>query len=133
MAATLAPELQVARRFRQFQNGPEHGMMRIMKRRIALFLVSLAVVLLPACSAVYADYCDKRNECLRGNDKDLDACRAITAGEEKAASTYGCVDSFDNFYECRGTGVCANGDFKASCDSQKKAYESCVENASALK
>lgn len=92
-----------------------------------------AVVVASACSDSYADYCQKRNACLGGNDADLAACYELQEGVREAAQDYSCTDQYDNYAECLGTGVCNSGNFNASCDAQKKAVESCEEAASSLR
>ncbi|CAN5127520.1 hypothetical protein BH09MYX1_BH09MYX1_50720 [soil metagenome] len=101
---------------------------------VATFIAVPALFGLTSCASLFSDYCDKRMACIGGNDKDRSACVDEIRGEEKAASDYGCSDSFDSYYECRNTtGTCNQGKFDTGCDQQNKAYDACIEAASAFR
>lgn len=104
-----------------------------MKRILAPFALLALIPLLgvTSCASLFSDYCDKRINCIGGNDKDKSACADTLRGEEKAAADYGCGDAFDAYYTCRNTNtVCSNGKFESNCDGQNKVLDDCVRAAS---
>lgn len=107
-----------------------------MKRILApfAFLTLLPILGVTSCASLFSEYCDKRMNCLGGNDKDRSACADELRGEEKAASDYGCSDQFDAYYTCRNnTATCVAGKFDTDCNAQNDSIDACIKANSATK
>ena len=98
----------------------------------ALLALSIASV---GCHSTYYSYCESRQQCEGGNDKDIDACVQSAQGEEDVASAYDCSDAFDKYVDCfKAKGSCKNGNYDLSgCSSEAQAYSSCKKAASGKK
>ena len=93
-----------------------------MKRLLApfAFLVLVPLLGVTSCASVFSEYCDKRANCIGGNDNDRAACADQLRGEEK--------------YTCRNnTAVCNAGKFTTACDTQSNALDACTKLNSATK
>jgi hypothetical protein len=107
-----------------------------MKRILApfAFLALIPLLGVTSCASLFSDYCDKKMNCIGGNDKDRSACADSLRGDEKSAADYGCSDAFDSLYTCRNnTAVCNAGKFDSSCDGQNKLLDDCIRAASATR
>jgi hypothetical protein len=90
---------------------------------------------LVGCGSEFTDYCDKRNSCYGGNDKDKNACVAEREAEKSEAEAYDCGDAFKAYADCRNTSSsCQNGSFTSgtACNGQSTALSLCKCQASHL-
>ncbi len=103
-------------------------------------LVTLAAALLVGgasvgCHSTYKDYCEQKQQCEGGNDKDIDACIEEARAQEDVASAYDCTDAYDKYADCyKVKGACKNGKFDLSaCSAEGTAYFTCNNAASGRK
>ena len=58
--------------------------------------------------------CEQQQDCIGGNDKDLEACIATYDYVEDMSSEVGCGDEYDAFFECRES--------KLECETQDTMF-----------
>ena len=111
--------------------------MRIIRNwRFAGIALALFMVTTAACSGTEKSICDKRRQCLGGNDLDFNACVQRYIYEGKIASDYACADAWNSLLTCMDTtGICNTAIAKVftdSCNAQRSSLEAC-EKASSVK
>lgn len=104
---------------------------------LATLLVGLFVAGASAgCHSTYKDYCEQKQQCEGGNDKDIDACIEEWRAQEDIASAYDCTDAYDKYADCfKVKGSCKSGRFDttSSCSAEATAYATCNNAASGRK
>ena len=82
---------------------------------------ALAVGLAAGCGGPdHEGFCERQQECIGGNDADLEACIVSLDYLEDSADDQGCDDEYEAVFECR--------DEKLECDAQDLGFP-CSSNA----
>jgi len=84
---------------------------------------------LAGCST-YGDFCQRKMDCLNGNDADYDACIIDYDTNENLSDLYGCdvkwsdyLDCVDSNYHCSGKNWTDNGD----CGNEWSNFRDCID------
>lgn len=116
--------------------------------------LALALVGAAGCGPDIGAICEKQEDCLGGNESDLDACTAAAEGAAEMADDIGCADEFDAVLtclepklecitgqacmadnDCNGQSTCSGGTCKAfgldsgnqtACEAEQNAYSRCA-------
>ncbi|MBI4705815.1 MAG: hypothetical protein HY744_32375 [Deltaproteobacteria bacterium] len=101
---------------------------------------TLMVGMLAACAVVacnkYGTYCQDAEDCVGGNDADIDACVVDSNEQEDVASAYGCSEEFDALWECAEPDAHCDKDkwiYSDKCESKYKSLTECEHDASGHK
>ncbi len=70
-------------------------------RTIVGFAVTAALAAAGCGGADIEAFCEAREDCLGGNEKDLEACIAIEELREDIAGEIGCADELEDYTTCR--------------------------------
>lgn len=117
---------------------------RIMQRSsgiLAALFIGVSALATAGCGGPdIEEICLLREECLSGNDADIEACVASYELEEEFASIQGCSDEFDAYYvcfydvvDCNSTDTMAPCMATADCTSVPGASVSCKSNTCRVK
>lgn len=117
---------------------------RIMQRSsgiLAALFIGVSALASAGCGgADIEEICLLREECLSGNDADIEACVASYELEEEVANIQGCSDEFDAYYLCFYDVVdCNSTDLGTPCMATKDctpapgAAVSCKNNTCRVK
>lgn len=110
-------------------------MIKYSKRNMTRLAVAGAMLLLSGCYGDIKDYCEKRNDCMNGNDNDEKACVAELKGERKKYKQWGCKDQWDAYMECLVDEMdCVNDVLtdEGECNGKWEQREECREKNSKL-
>lgn len=105
----------------------------------------LATTLLVGCGSKFNDFCELKNQCERGNDKDKSACVIDLENDKQLADNYGCGDKVDDYWklyyeEREGAWGCVDGEYQADTTEAEAVQISaayadiwqCVDSESAI-
>jgi hypothetical protein len=116
------------------------GYSSIMMSRTRVVSLSLLLLLLSGCSSNASTICNRKKDCVGGNDKDVAACEEELEGQGEVASEYGCSDANDKYVSCvADTGSCRDvgggkrGFDTSLCKQQSEALSSCQKAASGVR
>jgi hypothetical protein len=91
----------------------------------------MGLTLLSACGNSYGELCAVSIQCTGGNDLDVDACAARSAGDEDVALAYDCADPYFKLTDCVDrTATCNDKHFQANCKAESEALNKCIDAAS---
>ena len=90
----------------------------------------LSAIVLSGCGGPnHQTICEKSEDCIDGNDKDVAACVAQRDAEEEIAGDVGCGSEYDAYYECfQDAARCKNKNYGIEandCETEKNAYQHC--------
>jgi len=98
------------------------------RRRLALIAGILALSV-TGCRS-FSDYCSEANQCVDGNDKDLDACTVEAQHQEELAIELGCSSEFDAYFDClEEEAECNNKKYGLpddECETLSREFSYCV-------
>ncbi len=69
--------------------------------------------------------CEKAEDCVEGNEKDIEACVVGLEATADAADAIGCTEEFDAFYECFGEKFSCEGIEDDACEVESRALGRC--------
>jgi hypothetical protein len=86
-----------------------------------------------ACASRYGETCAKLADCLKGNDKDADACEVAFEASEARADVRGCSDYWEAYSsciieksECISSGGKDTFSDQKKCDDENKELGLCM-------
>lgn len=99
-----------------------------MNTRYRHLLACLAIAATAAVGCGGPDFqaiCEEMEECVDGNEQDIEACVIGFEAYADAADEIGCDDEFDAYFECYGEEVSCDGDIDDACEAESNALGRC--------
>lgn len=106
-------------------------MRRYVRRRAPFLLAALVWAgSLVGCGGAEGELCAIADECVNGNDADLDACENDLSTAADVAAVYDCSAEWDELIACAiDNNDCNDGEFEIddSCEDESEDYDDCID------